>query len=123
MLKAEVHLIEIDLLRGGTHSTSVPRELIEQKFGPFDYQVCLHRCDDSRRYRVYPLGLRNALPEILVPLKLKDGYVTLNQQSVFAHCYDECGYAKAIAYGRDPLTPTLTAEQAEWAMSVFAAGA
>ena len=120
MLKAEVHFIEIDLLRGGTHSTSVPRELIEQKFGPFDYHVCLHRCDDSRRYRVYPFGLRDALPEILIPLKPKDGYVTLNLQSVFAHCYDECGYAKAIAYGRDPLTPSLTEEQSAWATSICA---
>ena len=75
MHEAKIHLIEIDLLRGGTHSTSVPRALIEQKFGPFDYHVCLHRSDDARRYRVYPIRLADPLPEIPVPLKPKDGSV------------------------------------------------
>ena len=55
------------------------------------------------------------------PLKPKDGSVKLNLQAVFAHCYDECGYGKAISYGRDPVTPPLTEEQSAWATSLCAA--
>jgi uncharacterized protein DUF4058 len=119
MLAAEAHLIEIDLLRSGQHTTAIPRELIEQRFGVFDYQVCLHRWDDSRRFRVYPIRLRDKLPIITVPLKTADGYVELDLQAAFTRCYDESGYARAIAYGRDPVTPPLTDEQAAWAKGLF----
>lgn len=119
MLAAQVHLIEIDLLRSGQHTTAVPRKQIEQRFGQFDYHVCLHRCDDSHKFRVYPIRLREKLPVITVPLKSADGYVELDLQTVFTKCYEECGYAKAITYGRDPITPPLTDEQVAWAKGLF----
>ncbi len=39
VLGGPVHLVEIDLLRGGTHTTAVPRELIEANVGPFEPRV------------------------------------------------------------------------------------
>src|SRR5262245_2687894 len=35
VLAGQPHLIEIDLLRGGTHATAVPRELAIEKAGPY----------------------------------------------------------------------------------------
>ena len=43
----------------------------------------------------------------------------LDLQTVFTKCYEECGYAKAIKYGRDPITPPLTDEQVAWAKGLF----
>ena len=119
MLAAEVHLIEIDLLRGGTHTTAVPRQLVERKFGPFDYHACVHRWDDSSRYRVYPIRLSDRLPVIAVPLKAADGYVKLDLQAVFARCYEASGYAKAIDYKRDAPEPAFSAEQAAWVRTIL----
>jgi hypothetical protein len=39
VVASDVHLIEIDLLRGGVHISAVPRELAETKAGPFDYHA------------------------------------------------------------------------------------
>lgn len=120
MLAAGVHLIEIDLLRGGTHTTAAPRERVEQKFGAFDYHVCLRRCGDSHQFRVYPIRLLDKLPVIVVPLKSEDGYVRLDLQAVFIRCYNARAYHKAIDYRHDPVLPPLTDEQAAWAKSLFA---
>src|SRR5262249_40891266 len=45
LLDSKVHLVEIDLLRGGIHSTAVPRERVIEKSGAFDYHVSIHFFD------------------------------------------------------------------------------
>src|SRR5947209_5330096 len=39
LLNSRVNLVEIDLLRGGQHTTAVPRKDALQEAGPFDYHV------------------------------------------------------------------------------------
>ena len=39
ILSGQVNLVEIDLLRGGAHSSAVPLWLAREKAGPFDYHV------------------------------------------------------------------------------------
>ncbi|MGC8639537.1 MAG: DUF4058 family protein [Isosphaeraceae bacterium] len=51
----EVHLVEIDLLRGGTHTSAVPRELAEARAGRFDYHVSVHRFDQPKNFLLYPI--------------------------------------------------------------------
>ncbi len=46
ILASQVHLVEIDLLRGGEHTTAVPHESAVQACGPFDYHVSVHDFDD-----------------------------------------------------------------------------
>jgi Protein of unknown function (DUF4058) len=39
MVQSKVHLVEIDLLRGGEHTMAVPRNRLLAQAGPFDYHA------------------------------------------------------------------------------------
>ncbi len=118
-LGSETHLVEIDLLRGGKHTLAVPRDLVEAKAGPFDYLVSVHRFDRPKDFFVYPINLPDQLPEIAVPLLPGDANVALDLQAVFDQSYDFGPYRREIDYGRDPIIPRLSAEQAQWAAGVL----
>jgi hypothetical protein len=118
-LHSETHLVEIDLLRGGRHTLAAPRDLVEAKAGPFDYLVSIHRFDRPKDFFVYPIALPDRLPEIAIPLLPGDADVSLDLQAVFDRSYDLGPYGREIEYGRDPIVPRLSAEQAQWAMTVL----
>jgi hypothetical protein len=115
VLAGDVHLVEIDLLRGGTHTSAVPRDLAEAEAGSFDYLVSIHRFDRPNDFLIYPIGLEQRLPTIAVPLLRGDADVPLDVQAVFGRAYDVGPYAREVDYGEDSLVPPLTAEQAKWA--------
>jgi hypothetical protein len=115
VLESQSHLIEIDLLRGGTHVTAVPRTIALEKAGPFDYHVSVHRFDRPKEYLVYPIQLEQRLPVIAVPLLPQDPAVELNLQAAFNRAYDAGPYRKTVWYGKDPIEPPLRSELAEWA--------
>ena len=117
----QVHLIEIDLLRAGTHVTAVPREIARAKAGPFDYHVSVHRFDRPKDYLVYPIRLEQRLPVIVVPLLPEDPEVLLDLQTAFTRTYDMGPFRKAIRYGEDPIKPHLRPEQAEWVKTILKA--
>ncbi len=109
------HLIEIDLLRGGEHSTAVPLERLQNLVGEFDYHVCLHRADETEDYFVYPFLLTQPLPEIAVPLLPGDGEVALDLQAVFERCYSAGAYRRRVTY--DPKfvpAPILSEARQAW---------
>jgi hypothetical protein len=114
ILAGETHLIEIDLLRGGTHTTAVPRELVVAKAGPFDYHVCTHRFDRPRDFFVYPIRLEQGLPGIAIPLLPGDPDIPLSLQSVFDRAYDEGPYHRVVRYGEAPIIPALRPERLAW---------
>jgi hypothetical protein len=118
ILNSNVNLIEIDLLRGGRHTTSVPWEQLQQHGLTLDYHVCVHRFTDIGDYLVYPIRLQDRLPEFDVPLLPEDGSVRLDLQAVFNRCYDAGPYAREIDYQHDEPEPPLTPQQAEWAKSL-----
>ena len=122
VLDGPAHLIEIDLLRGSTHATAVPRDLALAKAGPFDYHVSVHRSDRRNDYFVYPIRLEAPLPVIPLPLLPGDPDVPLDLQAVFARGYDAGPYRRVIRYGEDPIVPPLGPEQAEWAARIGRAG-
>jgi hypothetical protein len=118
---AQAHLIEIDLLRKGTHVTAVPRDIARAKAGPFDYHVSVHRFDRPRDFFVYPILLEEDLPVLAIPLLPGDPDVLLDLQAAFDRAYDAGPYRKRILYGEDPIRPPLRPEQAEWARSILKA--
>jgi hypothetical protein len=120
-LLSQVHLIEIDLLRAGTHATAVPLDLAVAKSGPFDYHVCVHRFDHFKDFFVYPLQLESRLPVIAVPLLPGDPDVPLDLQAVFDRAYDEGPYDTAVRYDMATVEPPLRPEQAEWVKQRLAA--
>jgi hypothetical protein len=110
----EVHLVEIDLLRAGQHTTLVPLELLRARVGAYDYHVCVTRFDRPRGAFVYPFRLPDRLPEIAVPLLPGEGAVPLDLQAVFDRAYDAGPYRRRVRY-TDPAVPPLAPEQQEWA--------
>ncbi len=115
ILASQVHLVEIDLLRGGEHTTAVPLDRAIAECGSFDYHVSVHEFDDLETFYVYPIKLEDRLPLIAIPLLAGDPSVTLDLQSVFDRCYDAGPYAREIRYGTDAVIPSLRPDQAAWA--------
>ena len=122
LLGSQVHLVEIDLLRGGEHATAVPLEAARDACGPFDYHVSVHPFDDLETFLVYPIRLEDRLPPIAIPLLPGDPPVTLDLQAVFDRCYDAGPYAREIRYGVDAVIPPLGPDRAAWAERIVQAG-
>ena len=83
ILSGQVHLVEIDLLRGGAHSSAVPLWLAREKAGPFDYHVSVRRFDRPGEFLVYPIPLQRRLPTIRIPLLPGDPSIPISLQAVF----------------------------------------
>ena len=110
------HLIEIDLLREGPPVSLLPTAWREGHEGALDYHAVVTRNDLRTRYEIYPIGLREALPTISVPLLWDEGAVALDLGTVFARAYAAGGYAKRIDYAdASAVVPPLTPEDAAWA--------
>jgi hypothetical protein len=114
ILASQIHLVEIDLLRGGQHTTAVPFRPARDKAGPFDYHVCVHRFDNLEDYFVYPVRLQDLLPEIAVPLLPGDGDVVVDLQAVFQRSYDAGPYRRRIRYRQTEPVPAVDAERQAW---------
>jgi Protein of unknown function (DUF4058) len=118
LLASKVHLVEIDLLRGGEHVTAVPLDLAVEACGAFDYHVSIHNFDDLETFFVYPIKLEESLPPIAIPLLPGDPPVTLDLQAVFDRCYNAGPYLREIRYGEDAIIPRLEPDQAAWAAKI-----
>jgi len=120
ILDRKVHLVEIDLLRAGEHTTAVPRDRLAAAIGRFDYHVCIHRFDNLEDYSVYPVQLTQRLPVIAIPLLSADSPVPIDLQALFDRCYDTGPYRREIHYRQDTLVPPLSEDAAAWAQTRLA---
>lgn len=119
ILASNVHLVEIDLLRGGEHTTPVARDRLQRKAGAFEYHVSVHRFDQRGRFFVYPWPLTEPLPVIGVPLLPEDGELPLDLQTVLQRCYDTGPYARRVVYDVARLVPPLPPQQTAWVQRVL----
>ena len=119
ILNSPVHLIEIDLLRGGTHTTAVPKDLAVARAGAFDYHVLVHRFERLTEFFVYPILLQCKLPTLAIPLLPGDPDIPLDLQAAFDRAYDGGPYRRVVRYGEDPILPPLRPDQAEWVNSTL----
>jgi len=111
LLTSSVHLVELDLLRGG------PR-LPMENLPPCDYCVMVSRYEDRPHVGLWPLGLRDKLPTIPIPL-LAQERAALDLQSALHQVYDSAGYEDYI-YTHEPIPP-LQGADVEWAQRLIAA--
>jgi hypothetical protein len=109
-LAAGANLVEIDLLRGGS---ALPME--PQPASPFYTLVA--RADQDKQ-DVWPIGLREALPVVPLPLKPDDSDAVLELQAIFDQTYDAGGYKHRL-YDTPP-EPPLSPEDAAWAADFLA---
>ncbi|MGE3818026.1 MAG: DUF4058 family protein [Isosphaeraceae bacterium] len=116
-----VHLVEIDLLRRGTHVLSVP-EYAARRNAPYDTLACVNRAEGRRdSYELYPRPLADRLPRIRIPLAGDDPDVPLDAQAILNQTYEAGSYRDRIDYSR-PCHPPLTPDQQAWAAPLLRAG-
>jgi hypothetical protein len=108
LLRSSVHLMEIDLLRGGE------RPPLEIPVPQAPYYVSLAREDRRPRIEVWAIQLAEQLPVPPVPLREPDGDVPLDLQAVVAAAYERGAYGIRIDYRQPPPPPPLAPEEAEW---------
>ena len=113
ILKTDVHLIEIDLLRGGEHTAHIPLSRLQKRGKTWDYLVCLHRAHQRHRVEYWAIPLPQKLPVIAVPLTPETEDVPLDLQSALDTLYDRGAYARILDYNQ-PLTPALSARNQSW---------
>ena len=113
LMWTNVNLVEIDLLRCGTRMHWLG-------MSPCDYSVVVSRPEQSPRAGLWPIRLRDRLPEIPVPLRHGDADARLDLQQLLHRIYDSAGYGYYI-YDRSP-EPALTPGDAEWARGFIPAG-
>jgi hypothetical protein len=113
-----VHLVEIDLLRAGPHTTAVPLPLLRRKAGTFDYHVSVRVAADPDHFFAAAIRLGDRLPAFGIPLDPGVDPVVVDLQPMLDRAYDTGRYARGIDYRRDP-DPPLTPEQRAWADTIL----
>jgi len=113
ILERDCHLLEIDLLRHGEHTLSIPEWRL-QEVRPFQYLVCVSRWPQRKRFELYPRTLQQRLPRVRLPLVEPDADVLLDLQAAVEDVYARARYWKRIRYG-EPCVPTLDSEDQAWA--------
>jgi Protein of unknown function (DUF4058) len=96
-LACDCHLVEIDLLRRGSHVLSIPNwrgEVVQ----PYDYLVCVSRWPWRNRFELYPRRLRERLPRIKIPLVDPDPDVPLDIQAAFEQVSWDGRYIRRVRY-------------------------
>jgi hypothetical protein len=107
LLLGGVHLLEIDLLRGGQRMPML------DPWPTTPYTVLLARAHKPDACRVWPISMQHRLPPIAVPLAKPDADLALDLQSMVDSIYRRYRYASSIDYGK-PLTPSLGPKEATW---------
>ncbi len=119
VLASKVNLVEIDLLRGGSHTTAVPLEDARARAGPFDYHVCVRAFEEPDDFVIYPCSVGDPLPVVAIPLLPGDPSVSINLQALLDRCYDTGLYQRRVLYGERTLAPQLLSEQMAWVEQVL----
>jgi len=115
ILKSDVHLVEIDLLRGGEYTLAPPyNALVEEVGSDWHYLISISRADKPYDFFLYPRTVRERLPRIPVPLAIGDRNAVLDLQAVLTQCYEDGAYEDIIDYRREPPPPPFSAETLEW---------
>ena len=116
LLGSEAHLVEIDLLRAGrAHELGADAEglLVNADTA---YRCLISRADRRPQADVFPIGLRDSLPVLPIPLRGAD-LVPLDLRAVLDEVYDRAHLAKSIY--RTPPDPPLDPADAAWAAGVL----
>ncbi len=120
LLNAGVHLVEIDLVRGGNW-----RALFKPHVCPADafsvYRVTIRTAGVPRTLYLYPIHLQDGLPSIPIPLRPGDPAVTLSLQPMIDAIYADGRFGRILDYTQ-PLDPPLTEADQSYAASRISQG-
>jgi hypothetical protein len=105
ILTSPAHLLEIDLLRGGEAMPSEGRP-------DCTYSVMVSRAEDRPDAAFWPIGLRDKLPVIPIPLRSPHPHASLDLQALLHRVYDAAGYQLYIYEGTP--SPGLAPDDVAW---------
>lgn len=109
ILAGPAHFVEIDLLRTGT-------PMPDQDRPKSAYGIMVSRAEERPAAGFWPIGIRDPLPVIPVPLR-PASHATLDLQEILHHVYDHGTYADEI-YERKP-EPRLDPSDQDWAQQLI----
>jgi len=112
-----LNLVEIDLLRAGSHTAAVPQDSLEP-LPRYDYLACVYRSAKPWHFQVFPWTVRERLPDIPVPLADGDADVPLALQQVHGRTFASGAFRKLLDYDREPPVP-FRQEDRDWADSLL----
>jgi hypothetical protein len=107
VLSTRTNLVEIDLLRGGR-----PMEMQPPPQG--DYRILVRAGWERPQARLYACSVRQALPEVPVPLRRGEPEARLPLGQLLADIYTRAHYDLRLDY-RQPPEPPLPPLDAAWA--------
>ncbi len=110
ILASQAHLVEIDLLRCG-------RAMPDQERPSSTYGVMVSRVEERPAADFWPIGLRQPLPTIPVPLRQAISHASLQLQELLHEVYDRGTYAQEI-YELEAEPPLDPADR-DWAEDVL----
>lgn len=113
LLSSHVHLVEIDLLRGGQR----PGKEVNEPTLETDYVLLLNRAAENMYDRVseiWPLALNQPFPLMPIPLLWPDPDIPLDLNVILANVYEESGYAWRIDYRQPVPSPKLRKKMVMW---------
>ena len=111
-VRGRVNLVEIDLIRAGRFILAIPESALPDDCRT-TYLICVRRVTHPHRGELYPIPLRQPLPNLRIPLRPSDADILLQLQGLIDHCYQAGRYDK-IDY-RQPLHPPLPEDDQQWA--------
>jgi hypothetical protein len=112
LLQSPVHLVEIDLLRGGQR----PGPEVREPPLDTDYVLLVNRSQDGaiRTSEIWPVALHETLPIIPIPLLYPDQDAPLDLRQTLSHIYARAHYARRINYQKPVPPPELRPAMATW---------
>ncbi len=84
-----------------------------------DYRILVSRSHQRPLADAYRFGIRDAIPDIPVPLRNGEPEPILALNQILHDLYDRAGYDLAVDY-RQPPVPPLADADADWAASLLA---
>ncbi len=113
LLHSPVHLVEIDLLRGGER----PGREVNDPPLDADYILLVNRYragNEGRISEIWPVALNEPLPVLPIPLLPPDPDVALELNAAIQSVYTRAGYDWRINYQRPVPPPELRPDMAAW---------
>ena len=108
VLQSRTNFVEIDFLRSGV--PFFPRD----RLPPLDYAVRVSKFGQRPKGIVWPILLKQRLPEIQIPLRPNDSDVEIDLGQILNSAYDRAAYDMIVDYTRPPFVP-LDDANATWA--------
>jgi hypothetical protein len=108
VLSSATHLVEIDLLQGGTQMPLLGTVPL------MNYYILVSKSDQRPLADLHPFGLREEIPIFTVPLMSEEVEPEVDLQLLLNAAYDRASLDLAIDYSQAP-SSNLSADDTQWA--------